>query len=234
MALGTLYLVPNLLGVVAPDAVLPHATIARARALRHFAVETPKAARTFLSTLELGIPIASLAIEEMPQTATIESWLLGGSDVGVVSDAGCPGTADPGAALVALAHRIGARVVPLVGPSALLLTVMASGMNGQQFRFHGYLSTERDERVKQLKSLENAVVATGETQLFIETPYRNGAMLDAIFSSAQRVDLCVAQNLTLDTQRIVSKPVAKWTAQDAEPFRVKAPAVFALGRLQKS
>src|SRR2546428_1217517 len=142
---GRLYVIPSLLGIVPPEAVLPRRTIDIARGLAHFVVETPKAARQFLKTLSPDRPLQSIALGELnehtPADRVVEllSPALNGHDLGLVSDAGCPGVADPGAALVAAAHRHGISVVPLVGPSAVLLPLMASGMNGQSFAFHGYL-----------------------------------------------------------------------------------------------
>src|SRR5215208_2776253 len=150
---GTLYLVPNLLGVVAPADVLPARTIAIARTLTHWVVETPKPARAFLKTLGHERAIADLAMQSF-QAHTATAWLNEGHDVGVLSDAGCPGLADPGAAIVASAHREDIRVVPLVGPSSILLALMASGMNGQQFAFHGYLPVPVDERAQAIRRLE--------------------------------------------------------------------------------
>ena len=141
---GTLYLVPNLLGAVPPESVLPARTIEIARRLTHFAVETPKAARAFLKALDVAPPIARLSIVPLPSADAADARdpsleaLLAGRDVGLLSDAGCPGVADPGAWLVRAAHAHAVRVVPLVGPSAILLALMASGMNGQSFCFHGY------------------------------------------------------------------------------------------------
>src|SRR6185436_19886991 len=154
---GRLYLVPNLLGVVPPADVLPARTIAIARTLRHFVVETAKPARQFLKTLEHPLPMREIAIEEIGERpsaqrlAALLAPLDAGHDVGVLSDAGCPGVADPGTLLVAAAHRRGIAVTPLVGPSAVLLALMASGLNGQGFAFHGYLPVKaeaRDDKIR--------------------------------------------------------------------------------------
>lgn len=233
---GTLYLVPNLLGVVPPEAVLPAGTIAVARRLRRFVVENPKPARQFLKSLALDVPLATLAIETLPQALTQRACaallapLLRGEDVGIVSDAGCPGVADPGAALVAAAHREGVRVVPLVGPSSLLLGLMASGFNGQSFRFDGYLPVPGEERAGRLRSLDDDVTRTGCTHVFIETPYRNEAMLKAILAICRNeTDLCVAVDLTLPTEWIFSAPLSQWR-QRPLPSLAKRPALFLLGR----
>ena len=233
---GTLYLVPNLLGVVPPEAVLPAGTLAVARRLRHFVVENAKPARQFLKSLTLDVPVATLRIIVLPQPLQLQSCadllapLRRGEDVGLLSDAGCPGVADPGAALVAAAHRAGIRVVPLVGASALLLGLMASGFNGQSFRFNGYLPVASAQRVLRLRALDDEIAHTGCTQLFIETPYRNQAMLDAILATCRNVtELCIAVDLTLPTEWISSAAIARWRQQSI-PSLAKRPALFLLGR----
>ena len=231
---GTLYLVPNLLGAIPPADVLPVRTIAIARALRHWVVETPKPARAFLKSLEPPHPIAELDIRPLPENAsgTVLSALLapaeGGEDVGLLSDAGCPGVADPGAALVAAAHAAGIRVVPLVGPSSLLLALMASGMNGQSFAFHGYLPVSATERASALRRLEDESRALQRAQLFIETPYRNEVMVKAIGEALRPETLvCIAVNLTLPDETIERRTAAAWKREDPARF-AKRPALFVL------
>lgn len=235
---GTLYLVPNLLGVIAPDAVLPAQTIAIAQHLSHFVVETPKIARAFLKTLSPDRVIADIAMVAcdplVAASAQCAVWLKSGHDVGVISDAGCPGMADPGAAFVALAHRIGAKVVPLVGPSSVLLGLMASGFDGQHFAFHGYLPSKPPERDATLRTLDRQVQTTGATQIFIETPYRNVGMLAAICTVVSgKTHLCVAQNVTANDELICSKAVSDWTDEDRARFAGKAPTLFLLGMPQR-
>jgi 16S rRNA (cytidine1402-2'-O)-methyltransferase len=233
MNLGKLYLVPNLLGVSLPEEVLPARTLAIAKSLRHFACETPKAARAFLKTIEMPVAISELQICEIPDVQNVEDWLRLGRDVGVVSDAGCPGTADPGALLVTLAHRIGAPVIPLVGPSSILLALMASGLNGQAFRFLGYLPSDAAARIAALKQLDSLVQKTGETQAFIETPYRNAALLQAIKTTCSpHTTLCCARALTTSQERIVSQPISVWNDHEIDNFSVKEPTLFLLGRAQ--
>ena len=233
---GTLYLVPNLLGIVAPEAVLPQRTLDVARALRRFVVENAKPTRAFLKGLALDVPLASLAIDEIPRESdrtALEALLapaMAGEDIGVVSDAGCPGIADPGGALVATAHRLGIRVVPLVGPSAILLALMAAGCNGQSFAFHGYLPVDAAARIARIAELEAAIARTGATQLFIETPYRNEAMLGTLLAHCRaETQLCVAADLTLPNETIVSAPVRAWKARPVGGW-AKRPALFLLGR----
>ena len=232
---GRLYLVPNLLGFVPPEAVLPQRTIAIARALGHFVVETPKIARQFLKTLGPSRPLREIAMAELNEhtpAASIDALLdpaFAGHDLGLLSDAGCPGVADPGALLVAAAHRANLPVVPLVGPSAVLLALMASGMNGQAFVFHGYLPAKAAARDAALKALDAAVARTGVTQLFIETPYRNEAMVDAVLSAcAPSRHFCVAAELTSANEQIVSRSVAEWRRMP-RPALAGRPAMFLLG-----
>jgi 16S rRNA (cytidine1402-2'-O)-methyltransferase len=231
---GTLYLVPNLLGVLPPADVLPARTMAIARTLRHWVVETPKPARAFLKSLDTPHAIADLDIQPLPERADAAalSALLApardGADIGLLSDAGCPGVADPGAALVGAAHATGIRVVPLVGPSSLLLALMASGMNGQSFAFHGYLPVPAAERAAALRRLEEESRTLRRAQLFIETPYRNEAMVKAIGESLRPATLvCVAVDLTLPGETIERRTAAAWKREDPARF-AKRPALFVL------
>ena len=231
---GTLYLVPNLLGVVAPESVLPARTIAVARQLTRWVVETPKAARAFLKTLDLPRPIAEIDIAALTPESDARaidaalSALREGHDVGLLSDAGCPGVADPGAALVAAAHEGGIRVVPLVGPSAILLALMASGMNGQRFCFHGYLPVKPEARAAVLRGLERQSRTDATTALFIETPYRNVALLRTISETlSPRTKVCVAADLTLTTETVECRRASEWRGQDAGRFD-RRPAIFLL------
>lgn len=231
---GTLYLVPNLLGIVPPADVLPARTIAVARALRHWVVESPKPARAFLKSLEIAAPIATLDVRALPAAADAAALaaLLApardGADIGVLSDAGCPGVADPGAALVAAAHAARIRVVPLVGPSSLLLALMASGMNGQSFAFHGYLPVPAVERAAALRRLEDESRAQRRAQIFIETPYRNEAMLRTIGEALRPgTHVVVAADLTLPTESVERRTAAEWRKADAARY-AKRPAIYIL------
>jgi 16S rRNA (cytidine1402-2'-O)-methyltransferase len=228
---GALYLVPNLLGVVEPAHVLPRYTLDIARGLTHWVVETPKAARAFLRTIDVAGPIASLHIEALPDRGPFDALLAparSGRDIGLLSDAGCPGVADPGAALIAAAHAAGLRVVPLVGPSAILLALMAAGMNGQRFAFHGYLPVKPDARAQALARLEQASRSDDCTQVFIETPYRNVAMIDAIARTLHpATTVCVAADLTLPGETIERRAARAWRDADAARFD-RRPAIFLL------
>ena len=231
---GVLYLVPNLLGAVEPSTVLPAHTLRVAQGLQHWVVETPKAARAFLKTVGTARAIAELDVRPLPERATAQDLdaLLRpareGAELGLLSDAGCPGVADPGALLVAAAHARGVRVVPLVGPSAVLLAIMAAGMNGQRFAFHGYLPVKPDLRARALARLEQGSRAEGCTQVFIETPYRNAAMIAACSQALQPATLlCVAADLTLPTETIERRTAAQWRREDATRFD-RRPALFVL------
>ena len=201
---------------------------------RHWVVESPKPARAFLKSLEIAAPIATLDVRALPAAADAASLaaLLApardGADMGVLSDAGCPGVADPGAALVAAAHAARIRVVPLVGPSSLLLALMASGMNGQSFAFHGYLPVPAVERAAALRRLEDESRAQRRAQLFIETPYRNEAMLKTIGEALRPgTHVVVAADLTLPTESVERRTAAEWRKADAARY-AKRPAIFIL------
>lgn len=231
---GTLFLVPNLLGAAPAADVLPERTLAVARRLAHWVVETEKPARAFLKAVGVAVPIATLDIRPLgktPDAAALERLLapaLAGHDTGLLSDAGCPGVADPGSLLVAAAHARAIAVVPLVGPSSLLLAMMAAGMNGQNFAFHGYLPVPAVERADALRRLEDESRQRRCTQLFIETPYRNTAMLTTVVATLRpETMLCVAADLTLPTQSIVRQTVAAWRRSDLAIFE-RRPAIFLL------
>lgn len=231
---GSLFLVPNLLGAVPPGNVLPVRTIEAARAIGHWVVETPRAARAFLKSIGHPRPIAELAIHALPdkpahaELVALLAPAREGHAMGLVSDAGCPAVADPGAALVAAAHGSGIPVVPLVGPSAILLALMASGLSGQAFAFHGYLPVPEVERAARLRELEAESKARSCTQVFIETPYRNAPMLATLANVlAPRTRLAVAADLTLPTESVAMRPAADWRRVDAAAYR-KRPAIFLL------
>jgi len=231
---GTLYLVPSLLGLVPPENVLPAKTIAVARRLDHFIVENAKPARAFLKAIDPARPLREIEIVEIggdpPATrgAELIAAAHAGHDLGLLSDAGCPGIADPGALVVAAAHREHVTVVPLVGPSSVLLALMASGMNGQGFTFHGYLPVKPPARVEALRALEAASGRTGHAQLFIETPYRNESLLASIVATCKpSTRLCVAADLTLATESVESRAVVEWKGRNHTRY-AKRPAIFVL------
>jgi 16S rRNA (cytidine1402-2'-O)-methyltransferase len=232
--LGTLYLIPCTLGDTPAEQVLPKHVINVARKLSHFVVEQPKTARKFLSALKPEQAIQSMHFATLNEhtaakdMAELLAPLQAGHDVGIISEAGCPGIADPGADLVNLAHRKGIRVVPLVGPSSILLALMASGLNGQCFAFHGYLPIADAERSKAIAKLEAESVKLKQTQLFIETPYRNDKMLDALLLHCRpQTQLCVATDITLLGEQIRTHTVAQWKSQP-KPQLNKRPSLFLL------
>ena len=230
-ARGTLYLIPvalggdNALSLIAPD------TIDTARGLRTFIAENAKSARGFLKAIAHPGPLQELKIHTLDEhtrdVAPLLKLLLSGEDCGLMSEAGCPAVADPGSALVRRAHGAGVRVVPLIGPSSILLALMASGMNGQHFAFHGYLPVERTQRARKLKELEAR--ARDETQIFIETPYRNEALLSALFQHCRGDTLlCIAADLTLPGGFVAAQTIAEW--KEKPPIIDRRPAVFLLSR----
>lgn len=231
---AVLYLVPVPLAEEArPEEALPPATVARVRALRDFVVENARSARRFLSACGHPGPIASLGIgvlDEHTREADIDGLLAplrAGRDLGLLSEAGAPAVADPGARLVAAAHAGGFRVVPLTGPSSILLALMASGLEGQRFRFAGYLPVPGPERVAAIRELEARSAAAGETQVFIETPYRNDALLaDLLGTCREDTRLAVAAELTGAAESIRSASVGEWRRRPAPPGR--RPAIFLL------
>jgi len=231
---GTLYLIPVTLGGDDIETVLPANVVNTARQLDTFIVENEKSARQFLSLIKPAKPIRELTLltlnehtgnKELP---SLLMPLLQGHDVGVISEAGCPGIADPGADLVRLAHHKGIRVAPLVGPSSILLALMASGLEGQRFAFLGYLPSEKGERVQKLRELEKRSQQLQETQIFIEAPYRNQHMLQDIVDTCHAdTRLCIACNISLDNELIVSKSIADWKKGEL-PNLHRQPTVFLL------
>ncbi|HYG31411.1 MAG TPA: SAM-dependent methyltransferase [Methylophilaceae bacterium] len=231
---GTLYLIPVTLGGDDIETVLPANVVNIARQLDIFIVENEKSARQFLSLIKPAKPIRELTLltlnehtgsKELP---SLLMPLLQGHDVGVISEAGCPGIADPGADLVRLAHQKGIRIAPMVGPSSILLALMASGLDGQRFAFLGYLPSEKGERVQKLRELEKRSQQLQETQIFIEAPYRNQHMLQDIVDTCHaNTRLCIACNISLDNELIVSKSITGWKKAEL-PDLHKQPTVFLL------
>lgn len=226
---GRLYLIPTPLGDAGDAREFSPLLIERVRALDYFIAENPKTARAFLKRIEMPRPITELQVEAIGDDV-LESLLQPlqqGRDGGLMSEAGAPAVADPGAKLVALAHAKGVQVLPLVGPSALLLALMASGLNGQQFAFHGYLPVEEAVLIKKLRELENESRQKKQTQLFIETPYRNDRLLRLLTEHcAASTLLCVATQLTQPDEAIATRRIADWKA--ALPVIGKRPTVFLL------
>lgn len=231
---GTLYLIPVTLGGDNINHVLPPDVVSLAQKLEHFVVENEKSARQFLGLIKHSKPIRELqfsTLNEHTDDKTLPELLkplLAGHDVGLMSEAGCPAVADPGAKLVALAHQKGIHVAPLVGPSAILMALMASGLNGQSFAFLGYLPVDKMERSRKLKEIEKRAQTHNETQIFIETPYRNMQMLEAVLNTCSaNTRLCVACNVSLPDEMIVTKTINGWK-QGVLPDLNKKPTVFLL------
>ena len=218
MSKGTLFLIPNTLGShETRDAVLPIDVQAIAAGCTHFVVENAKVARQFLKAINISTALQEVQMGELnvntadTEVAKLLVPLLDGQDVGLISDAGCPAVADPGARLVAAAHDAGVSVRPLVGPSSILLALMASGLNGQKFAFQGYLPVDTQARSSVIKKLELESRQSQQTQLFIETPYRNMQMLEALCLNLNpQTKLCVAVDLTLKTESIRTLSVKAW------------------------
>ena len=234
---GTLYLIPVALGEATPwSAFLPTQAQAIAAGLRRFVVETARAARAHLKQLDYPHPLRETDIRELPAdgpgaAAALDALLapaLAGEDIGLMSDAGCPAVADPGARLVARAHALGIRVAPLVGPSSILLGLMGSGLNGQSFAFHGYLPVAEGERDAALRALEDESRKLGRTQIFIETPYRNERMLDALLKLLKPdTRLCIACDLNTANETLLTRSVRDWR-KAGRPALARRPALFLL------
>jgi 16S rRNA (cytidine1402-2'-O)-methyltransferase len=234
MAFGTLYMVPVTLGDDHLAHVIPADVLKLVQGLEYFVVENEKSARRFLSVVKTNKPVRELNFQLLNEHSAEKDLpaliapLLAGHNVGMLSEAGCPGIADPGATLAALAHKRGIRVAPLVGPSSILLSLMASGFNGQQFSFLGYLPSDKTARIAKLKEIEKQSQRLNETQIFIETPYRNQHMLEDILANCSaNTRLCIARNISLETELIISKTLAQWK-QTELPDLHKQPTVFLL------
>lgn len=232
---GTLYLIPTPLGGDDAIAVLAGSTLRVLQTLNSFIVENPKTARQFLKLAGYPRPLQGVEFHTLDEHTAharlpeLLAPLLAGRDCGLLSEAGCPAVADPGAALVRLAHTNGIRVVPLVGPSAVLLALMAAGLNGQRFTFHGYLPVDRDRRQAKLLELERDSLRYDRTQIFIETPYRNQALLQAVIASCRDDTLlCLATDVTLTTEAIHTRTIAAW--KERPPDINRRPTMFLLYR----
>ena len=230
---GILYLIPNTLGS-GTDKYATQQLISTVSKIEHFIVEEIKSARRLLRQMGVSRPLEELdfrMLNEHTRTTEIDSIiepLLQGQDMGLISEAGLPCVADPGRNVVAMAHEAGVKVVPLVGPSSILMALMASGFNGQQFTFNGYLPRERAERIRKIKQLEQ-LAFTGITQIFMDAPYRNNQVLDDVLQTCRmETKLCIASNITCDNERINTKTVMDWSVR--KPDINKMPVMFLLGK----
>jgi 16S rRNA (cytidine1402-2'-O)-methyltransferase len=234
-----LYLIPVTLGDSPVQDVIPSRALGILRGLEHFIVEDLRSARRYLRKAGVTADFDSLhfyLLNEHSMDGDLEEILevlRKGKSMGILSEAGMPAVADPGANLVALAHSNGVQVIPLSGPSSILMALMASGMNGQSFRFHGYLPVKPLQRLGRIRQIENAALETGETQIFMETPYRNTKLLEDLLSQCrEETMLCVAADISLDTEFIKTQTVREWRRE--VPLLHKRPAVFLLnGNIQQ-
>ncbi|RCS58244.1 SAM-dependent methyltransferase [Parvibium lacunae] len=244
---GKLFLIPSWLGNTTVDQTLPNATQALVAACQYFIVENAKPARAFLKTLPLSQPLQSLHIQELPRSlaadihgqpldyrqhrALLRELLApaqAGHNMGLLADAGCPGIADPGALVVACAHELGISVQPLIGPSSILLALMAAGLNGQQFAFNGYVPQQEPDRQRQIQRLEQRAKQENQTQVFIETPYRNVALFDGFIKYCQGDSrLTVATDLSLASEYIQTHTIDTWRKKGAPDIH-RRPTVFCL------
>ncbi|MBK3519690.1 SAM-dependent methyltransferase [Carboxylicivirga marina] len=228
---GQLYLIPNTLGESPIERNLPQDTIDIIRSIKHFVVENVRSARRFLKKVDKNIDIDDLTffvLDKHTNPNDIPGFLkpaYNGNKLGLLSEAGCPGVADPGADVVKLAHENKVQVIPLVGPSSILLSVMASGLNGQSFAFNGYIPLKKGEVGKHIKHLEERSIREKQTQLFIEAPYRNIKVLQEILAACRpQTRLCIACDITLETEFIQTKTIAQWKSK--LPEINKRPAIF--------
>ena len=236
LKMAKLFLIPTTLGDTSIERVLPPDLMLIISSIPVFIVENLRTARRFLKKVNPAIVIDDLTFFELNQHTDkkeISRFLepnRHGFDIGIISEAGCPGIADPGAEVVKIAHIRNIQVVPLVGPSSILLALMASGMSGQNFAFNGYLPIRNPEKSAQIKLLEKRMQTEGQTQIFIETPYRNIQLLDELLKNCDPATmLCIAVDITLDTELILSKPVSYWKTNI--PDIQKRPAIFMIGKV---
>ncbi len=234
--MAKLYLIPTTLGDTSIERVLPPDLTGLISSVSVFIVENIRTARRFLKKVNPAIVIDDLVFFELNQHTEkkeISRFLepiSKGFDIGIISEAGCPAVADPGADVVKIAHTKNIQVVPLVGPSSILMALMASGMSGQNFAFNGYLPIKNPEKSQQIKMLEKRMQTEGQTQIFIEAPYRNAQLLAELLKNCDpETMLCIAVDITLDTEFILSKPVSYWKTNI--PEIQKRPAIFMVGKI---
>lgn len=230
-----LYLIPVLLGETSIDQVIPSYNKSIVSELKYYIVENIRTARRFLKKCDPDINIDALTFFELNKHTDIKDIsgfldpMKAGESIGVMSEAGCPGVADPGADVVAIAQQKGYKVMPLVGPSSILMAIMASGFNGQSFAFHGYLPIDSNDRVSKIKQLEARCYKENQTQLFIETPYRNQKLAEDILEHCKpHTQLCIATNITCENEQIVTKRIKAWKGK--LPDFNKKPTVFLIYR----
>lgn len=229
----SIYLIPASLGSDKTNHFLPNLIFSVINKINYYIVENERSARRYLIKLGIKTPIDDLQfyiLDKNTELSEIDKFLdpaRQGNNMGVISEAGTPGVADPGAGIVEIAHRENIRVVPLVGPSSILLALMASGLNGQNFAFTGYLPIQKDEKTKRIKQLEMRSGKENQSQIFMETPYRNQKMLDDLFKTCSpQTRLCIATDITMDSECIKTKTIAEWKVNP--PNIHKRPTIFIL------
>jgi len=234
MTKGRLFLIPTIISDETQEQVISQEVRITIKGLNHFLVENIRTARRYVSSLKLGINIESLKFEVLDKSTSalmIEALMkpiLEGNDIGVISESGCPGVADPGALAVAFAHKNEIQVVPLVGPSSILMALMSSGFNGQSFVFHGYLPIDKLDRQKKIKMMEEDAIRLNQTQLFMDTPYRNENLLEALLKTCNpNTQLSIARDITGKKEFVKTKKIQDWKIQKA-PGLNKIPVIFAL------
>lgn len=232
---GKLFLLPNLLGEIHVEKVIPDGVKEAVHHIKHFIVEDEKNARRYLKQLTLKHTLQELILYPLNKhsdNALIASYfeeVFKGEDIAVLSEAGCPGIADPGAEAVKYAHQKNIEVIPLVGPSSILLALISSGMNGQSFTFNGYLPIDKTERIKKIKLIEQEVLNHNRTQIFMETPFRNMHLYEDVLKTCNAsLKLCVAVDITLPSQEIKTKSIGQWKGTQIQLH--KRPVIFVLGR----
>lgn len=231
-ARGHLYLIPVPIDQDSNACILLEKYRKIVETLDHFIVENEKTARFYLSTLDLKKPINQLHFNVLDKASSPDEIttylhpLLEGSHIGLLSESGCPAVADPGSKMIALAHKNSIKVIPLIGPSSIVLALMASGLNGQQFKFHGYLPSEKDKRIKKIIGIENESKKSHETQIFIETPYRNQRLFNDLLDNLhEKTNLCVAINITSEDEYILTRDIKGWRQEKLLDLKNK-PCVF--------
>lgn len=234
---GKIYMIPNTLGGESTKDIIPQDVADKAISLRAFAVEDLKSARRLLRKIDREFPIDKCEFYLLNKRTPIEDLhkmlkvISRGDDLGVISEAGCPGVADPGAELVALAQQRDIEIIPLVGPTSIILALMASGFSGQTFTFHGYLPKERKDRIRKLKDFEGDARRSGYTHIFMDTPFRNMNVLDDLMKElADTTMLCIASNITLQYETIKTMSIKEWKTKEFDLS--KSPTMFLIGASQ--
>ncbi len=233
MSSGKVYIIPSVISENTQEEVIPSQVTKAILACDFFLVENVRTARRYISSLKLGLVIDDLQFETLDKDTSFEDCIdliqpiLEGKTAGIISESGCPGIADPGARLIHMAHQFAITCIPLVGPSSILLALMASGFNGQSFAFHGYLPIDKKDRQQKIKALEKESKEKDQTQIFMDTPYRNEQLLTDILKVARKDSfLCIARDITGEKQLVLTKSIAKW--KSGEMALNKIPAIFLL------